>query len=357
MTAVDGEDDSALREELQSFGFSETEIDTYLALLRHGEGKTSTIAETADVTQRAVYNIAERLEERGLVEVNDHASPTTILALPPDEAMGNLSEQIESITPLLERRYDKPQPETPRVQMLKSRETALKRIESAITGAEQELFLAIPEYIYEEVEAELRSAVDRGVLVFLLLGEMEAVEEIDFAGVADIVHCWDEQVPVIYAVDGRAAMIGSADIVSGTHDDDDAVEISQTRLTGTVLGTYLGTFWPASTEVYVTEPVSLPRTFESFRQAVFHAALHGSAGTSLAAEVETISGEMISGTVTQIRQGLVEPVTNDFSVETSLHVDTGSGVVSVGGPETFIEEYEAETVTLRVDELGVPDGS
>ena len=351
MTMSSKKNEETLREELGAFGLSETEINTYLALLSHGEATTNTVSQDADVTQRAVYGIAERLENRGLVRVNDHASPTTIRALPPEEAMANLSERLELITPLLQERFNETQPRTPRVKMMKTRETVLKHIRSAISQAEHEVVLAIPEQIYPEVRSELRAAVSRNVLVLLLLGDIEDFEgdANRFAGSADVVHFWSESVPVLYTVDDRLAMIGSAEVVSGTHNDEDAVEVSQSRLTGTVLSTYLGTYWPASTESYVTDPYPLPRTFDWFRQAALHAALHHSNGTDLWAEVETSTGRAISGPVSRIRQALVEPATNDFSVETSLTIQTDKGEVRIGGPDSFIEEYEARSITLKVN--------
>lgn len=349
MTPPNGQDDSVLKDELSDFGLSETEITTYLALLSRGEATVSTVAEDAGLTQRAVYNITERLEDRGLMRVNDHVTPTTIRVLPPERAMANLSDQLDSITPLLKERYNEPQRQTPEIEMVKSRKTALKRLKSAISQAEKEVILAIPEHIYSEVESELQAAVSDDVLVLLLIGDVEvgSVDETRFADSADVVHGWDESVPFLYTVDGRSAMIGSADIVSGTHNDEDAVEVSQTRLTGTVLGTYLGTYWPASTEVYVTDPYPLPKTFDWFRQTVLHAILHRREGTELWAEIETSSGEELSGEITQIRQAFVEPITNEFSLETSFYIKTEKGEVSIGGPETFIEDYKAKSITLR----------
>lgn len=340
-----------LREKLSDLGLSETEVDTYLALLSRGEATASTVAEDADLSQQAVYNITERLEDRGLVRVNEHASPKTIRALSPETAMANLTEQIESITPLLEERFNETEPRTPKIEMVKSRETVLKRLTAAISDAEHEVILAVPEHVYPEVRSELEAAVARDVFVLLLVGNVDDVEADAerFAGVADVVHCWRENVPFLYTVDDQTAMIGSADVVASVHNEESAVEVSQSRLTGTVLGTYLGTYWPASTEVYVTDPYPLPRTFDWFRQAALHAALHQQAGADLRTDIETVSGERVSGPVVEVRQAFVEPATNDFSLETSLHVGTEDGVVSVGGTDTFIEDYEARTVTLRAD--------
>ena len=330
MSSPDDFDDARLREELSVFGLSDTEIETYLALLAQGEASTSTVADTTDVTQRAVYNIAERLDERGLVRVNDHASPTTI-------------------RPSLEARFNETQPQAPEIQMVKSRETALKRLRKAIAAAQHEVLVAVPADVYHEVETELRAASDRGALVFLLLG---AVDEIDadgseFAGTADAVRYWEESLPLVYTVDDQSAMIGDSDLVTGSHTDHEAVTVSQSDLSGSILGMYFSAYWPAATELYVTEPDPLPKRYDWFRQATLHATLHEQAGVELYADIETQTGTLLSGPITEIRQAFVEPTSNDFTLETSFLVDTDEGVVSVGGRGSFIEDYQAETVRLR----------
>ena len=349
MSSPDDFDDARLREELSVFGLSDTEIETYLALLAQGEASTSTVADATDVTQRAVYNIAERLDERGLVRVNDHASPTTIRALPPGEAIQNLSDRLDAIRPSLEARFNETQPQAPEIQMVKSRETALKRLRKAISSAQHEILVAVPAEVYPEIETELRAASDRDALVFLLLG---AVDEIDgdgseFAGTADAVRYWEESLPLVYTVDDQSAMIGDSDLVIGSHTDHEAVTVSQSDLSGSILGMYFSAYWPAATELYVTEPDPLPKRYDWFRQATLHARLHGQADVELYADVETQNGSLLSGPITEIRQAFVEPTSNDFTLETSFLVDTEAGVVSVGGRGSFIEDYQAKTVRLR----------
>ncbi|WP_459192149.1 TrmB family transcriptional regulator [Halosimplex sp. J119] len=342
-------DDQTLRDELSVFGFSDTEIDTYLAVLAQGETTVRTVSEEADVTQRAVYNIAERLEDRNLVRVNDHASPTTIRARPPQEAIDSLSGRLESIAPSLEERFNETQPQAPEIQIIKSRETAVKRLREGISEADHEVLVAVPEHAFEDIESELRAAVDRDVLVFLLIGGIEDLDgdERRLEDTATIVRAWSESLPFMYAADDRAAMIGHSGVISGTHVDEGAVTVKQDNLAGSIVGLYLGAYWPAATELHVCEPDSLPRTFEWFRHSVLEAVLHQRDGTELEAVVTTDAGEEVAGRVSQVRQAFVEPATNDYTLETSLYLETEDGEVSVGGPGSFIEEYEGELVTLR----------
>lgn len=352
MGTSDAHEDEQLREELGVFGLSDTEIDTYLALLECGEAPTSTVSEMTDVTQRAVYNIAERLEQRGLVRVNSHASPTTISALPPTEAIGNLSDRLDSIKPSLKARFNSSTTQTPEIQMIKSRETALKRLREAIAEVNHELLLAIPEHALSDVRADLQDAVDRGVMVFLLIGNMDTAEGdgSEYADVASVVRYWKENLPLVYTIDDVAAMIGHSGVISGTHTDDGAVSVTESHLSGSILGMYFSAYWPAATEHYITEPDPLPRTYDWFRQATLHAILHEQAGTDLAADIETEAGVSVSGPVKEIRQAFVEPATNDFTLENSLIIDTGDELVSVGGLGSFLEDYQATSVNLRLSD-------
>lgn len=370
MTDPGGDDAAALREGLAVLGLSDTEIETYLALLTRGEATTRAVAADTDVTQRAVYDIVERLADRGLVRVNDHASPTTIRALSPTDSISQLTERLDSITPALEDRFTEAAPRAPEIRMVKSRETAIKRLRESIAAAEREVALSIPEPIYPEIESDLRGAVERGVFVLLLLGDAttagadagggdvdggedgngdESRTESRFAGVADVVRYWDEGLVFLSVADDAAAMIGDPDLLSGTHTAEEAVVVTQRNLAGSIMGLHLSGYWPAATETFVIDPDPLPATFEWFREALLHATLHRQAGTDLRAEVVTTDGESFSGSVVEIRQALVEPATNEFTLEASMAIDTGDGVVTIGGRGSFVEDYEADSISLRRD--------
>jgi sugar-specific transcriptional regulator TrmB len=345
------EEDTSLREALAVIGLSDTEISTYLALLAQGEATTRVVAKDTDVTQRAVYNIAERLAERGLVRVNDHASPTTIRALSPEDSITSITDQLKSIQPTLETRFTETTPQAPEIQMVGSRNTALKRLRAAISTAEHEIILAVPKHTHPDIETELQAAIEREVFVLLLLGDTDASEEkgSKFAHSADIVRCWEERLPFLYVADDTSAMIGDPALLSSNHASGEAVVVSQRDLADSILGYYLSGFWPPSTEIFVADPASLPKTFEWFRQALFHVMLHHQEGTDLWADVETTDNTEIAGPVTQIRQALVEPATSQFALEASLYVETGGGEVGIGGWGSFAEDYVATSVTLRRD--------
>ncbi|MCU4718537.1 TrmB family transcriptional regulator [Halapricum hydrolyticum] len=339
--------DSEIREELQLIGLSDKEIDTYLSLLSHGESTTGTIAEHADVTQRAVYNIAERLEERGLVEVKDYASPTVITPIPPGEAIGELSDRIDAIIPQLESQFTGTASQTPTVQMVETRETAIRHFKKAIRDAECSALVSLPSQLLEELEPELRNASERGVLILLLLGNGDPQRPTEFSEVADIVRIWDEQVPFLYATDDHSAMVGPAELLSSPHSEEHTVTVTETHLAGAISGMFLSAYWPAGREVYVTEPAPLPASYDCFRQAVLQARRHLQNGSALEATVVTVDNGTYEGKVTAVHQGLTTPRTNDYPLETSILVETDSGLLSFGGSGAFIEDYQAKSVILR----------
>ena len=51
--------------------------------------------------------------------------------------------------------------------------------------------------------------------------------------------------------------------------------------------------------------------------------------------------------MSHVKQAFVDPSTNDYTLETSIVLDTDDGEVSFGGPGAFIEDYETAGMGLR----------
>lgn len=353
-------DDSALAKQLQRFGLSDTEVQTYLAVLECGEAKASTIADATGVSKRYVYSVCEELEEQGFVEVNDHVVPTKIRAKPPEEVIELLSNRLDEIQPALERRYSEAATKEQRFDVIKSRVTVLKRINEYISQAERRVGLAIPYSYLSRVAEELQNAVDRGVLVLLLVTEADPDPE-ELRGydrpVASVVRSWDASVPVILGVDRDLGIISSSEMMTTANSDEQAISLVQERIVPTLYGSFLANFWMSAKQLQVVDPAPLPHTYQSFEQAVFEATLHLRAGTEITAYVEALantpeseSTEKVTGRVVDTRQGIVDPISNQFPIEHTLVLETDDGEVTVGGSGAFLEEYRARTVTLEAVE-------
>jgi len=105
--------------------------------------------------------------------------------------------------------------------------------------------------------------------------------------------------------------------------------------------------------VYCCEPDPLPGSYPTLRNATIQATLHHREGreltTTITAQDTDTEGlvEMESVPIVEIRQGLLDPFTNEFPIENSLHVEYGGDTVSVGGVQAVIEDYEALDIRLE----------
>ncbi|WP_435125774.1 TrmB family transcriptional regulator [Halobaculum sp. D14] len=345
-------DDGSLSELLGRLGLSEKEIDTYLTLLEHGEAKASDVADDAGVSKRYVYSISEKLEERGFVEVNDHVVPTTIRANPPGEVVETLTDQVESMQPALEERYSAAAPESEQFEVIKARVTVLKRISERIATADEEVTLSIPAAHLDEVADALRAAVERGATALLVVTNVEDPESYDFDGLAHAVRAWREPMPTMLTVDRRSGLVAPAEMVARSNSGKRAIAFTQQQLAPVIVGSFFGNYWPMADEVFVADPEPLPATYTDFRAAILQSALHLRQETEIVARVAGSwvgdgSDVTLTGAVTGVRQGLVEPRNNTFPVENSLLVDVDGETVSVGGKGAFVEDVEAERVTLE----------
>jgi len=347
-------DDRTLNDLLRRFGLSDKEIDTYLSLLEHGEAKASTVADAAGVSKRYVYSVSESLADRGFVEVNDHVVPTTIRANPPEEVIDRLRSDVDAIRPGLEERFSRVERRAEQFEVIKSRVTVVKRIRSLLADAESEVTLSITAKHLPEVREALAAAVDRGVLVLLVVSDADDGLDADGLGdVASVVRTWSEAMPTLLTVDSAAGVIAPPELLRRSETDRQAIRFSQEQLAPVIVGSFFGNYWPMAEEVYVADPHDLPETYADFRQAVLQATLHLRAGTDLVATVRgrRLNAEdgpdQLEGRVVAVRQGLVEPANNSFPVEAALVVETGAGRYSVGGDGAFVEDYEAEEVLLE----------
>lgn len=346
--------DAALVDLLQRFGFSDKEIDTYLAILELGEAKASTVAEAADVSKRYVYSIAEKLQRRGFVEVNDHAVPTTIRARPPADVVESLSTDLDQMRPALEARFSRAAPRPERFEVVKSRATVIKRLVELVGRADSEVTLAVPYTLVDEVADELRAAVDRGVLVLLVVTGVGPADDLTLSGLASVARAWEEPMPTVLTVDQETGVVAPTEMLTRSNSAAQAIVFAQEQLGPVLVGSFLGNYWPMAAETYTCDPDELPATYDDFRHGILQATLHVRSGNDVVARVtgRTVHVEdgpvELSGTVVDIRQGLLEPATNSFPVENTLVVETDDGTYTVGGRGAFVEDFEAETVELRL---------
>ncbi|WP_276271029.1 TrmB family transcriptional regulator [Haloarcula litorea] len=345
---------------LQQYGFSEAAAETYLSVVERGSATVSTVAEAAGISTSYVYDVCDELEADGFVAVEDHRTPTVLRAVPPERAFESLRSDIDSLESAVSERYQRAEDDEEALEVVKSRPTIVKRLRSYIEAAESEVVLQLPARRLPDVADALRAARERGVLVLLSLCDENAVDpdaalsvETRLDSIASVVRLARPGMPSLLSVDQRRGFICPATMLGWDHDETRAITFTQSDVAAVLVGSYLGNYWPLGTELVVSRPPDLPRTFEMLRPVVLATTLYLRAGRSLGIEcyVREIgtdeSFRTRRGEVVGVRQNLVSPSNSDFGFENSVRVDFGDGTVSVGGYGAFLEDYEAKQVTLR----------
>lgn len=352
--------DDLLADQLKQFGLTEKEIETYLVLLENGETIVSTISEQAGVSKRHVYNTASRLEERNLVEINDFVTPARLRPIPPDQVKQRFSHDVNQLHKSLEERFSPSELNLRRIEVLKSRSTLLKWIRQILTAATSRIAIALPSSLLQELRTELVDAVDRGVLVLVLLTN-ETEETVSdrtnaLEGVAHAVRISRREMAIQLAVDHSYGLLAPLGILSNNSDNrSKAIALGDHQLEPVILSAFNGNEWPFSNEIYVREPDDLPKSYTTHRLAVLQAALYDQDDVDLFAKVKAydMTGTEdynqtfdFEGEVINVVQRIVEPTVN-LPLAT-LELDTGDDIVSIGGPRCTYEDYEAIRTRLEV---------
>ena len=133
-----------ITEKLKEFGLSEKEAKAYLASLELGDATASDISIKSNLPRTLVYDILERLIERGLISYSVKSNKKHFLAVHPKEFLGIIREKetaISSIMNELETIYKKEGAKRPKVEIYEGKE-GMKTVMNDILRSELKEFLA-----------------------------------------------------------------------------------------------------------------------------------------------------------------------------------------------------------------------
>ncbi|MBV0925911.1 TrmB family transcriptional regulator [Halomicroarcula limicola] len=337
---------------LTRFGLSEKEALAYVTVLRNGSTTIRVVSEETDISKSYAYDIVDKLAERDLIEIDDHVQPTRLRAIPPSEGIENLVSQLHSVETQLDDLFDSESYEQEKFSIIKSRRTIFRQLGELIDAAESEIVLALPASALDRVEASLRAARERGVFCMLLVTEYDGETPIG-ESVANVVQTWSAPAPVTLTVDRSDGIVSSADALLNSNSDEYAIYHAEEHIVSSLFDSFIANYWPMGEQVRVSRPEPLPRAFDSFRHAVFEAALHLRDGKRVSVEMDVRPTqseepfETVEGTIVDVKQSLVRPFSNEFPTQESFVVETADGSVTVGGSKAFLEDFEAERVTLK----------
>ncbi len=343
-----------LRTNLRLLGLSEKEIAVYLTILDHGTATVSQVVDDADVSQRHVYQMCEQLDERGLVVLNDHVRPSVVRAQTADSAVGSIDRQLAELEADIDSALAGREVADLEVELIKSAPTLVKRVRRDIESATEEVFICLPAAAFDRFAAALADAVGRDVAVYVLLTDPGlAAFEYSFDGRATLARTWAYEPRPLLTVDRERMVLDDPNLLSNGPTEGSAISLTRSAVAGNLFSTYLSNFWQLATETYCCDREPLPESYPTLRHAIVQATLHERAGADLRATItaqDTASGEIVemeSVPVVELRQGLLDPFTNEFPIENSVHVEYDGDVAAIGGVNSVIEAYEALDIRLE----------
>lgn len=226
-------------------------------------------------------------------------------------------------------------------------------LQALVEDAQRELTLSVPEPVLDQLRPALSDAVDRGVIVLLLVyGGENTPDSLD--GIATLVAYDDGLSPLIAMADGDLTAFGWAWATDPSADDQRLSVLNNTHFANAIYGEFVGNQWANAKELYSAPPPSLPLTTTAMRRAVLVATLHLRRQRRIRAVCtaspagRTPSGlATVDGRVIGVRQAFIYPRTNRFPSESALVLRTDEGRATVGGLGAYEEEYAATEITLE----------
>ncbi|MFC7232130.1 TrmB family transcriptional regulator [Saliphagus sp. GCM10025308] len=157
---------------LQSAGLTEYEARSFVALTRISKGTAKEISQVAEIPRSRVYDTVERLDRRGLVEVQQ-TDPRTYKAVPIEMAMRRIREDYESHISTAEnalKQVEEPESkEEEGMWAITHTDHVVERILMFLDDAEESVhfLVADDDVLDQRVHEHLGRADDRGVRVIV----------------------------------------------------------------------------------------------------------------------------------------------------------------------------------------------
>jgi sugar-specific transcriptional regulator TrmB len=345
----DEELQGSLERLVEAFDLGAYEIETYLAVLEHGELTASEVADTTDVPQPRVYDTARSLAERGLLELHE-SRPMRIVARDPSRAFADIQSSLSDTVASLERHYTTPSRGSEAVSLIKSRSTIRRYFEDVIGSAEYELTLSLTPELLDAFEDDLAAAINRGVDTELVISpatETPTSEQFDYAPIASAVRARrGRTTPLMAVADGEYAIYATREALREGAEQY-AVIFNQSNLGFLLLG-FFGTVLWTTADVRLVErgedPRPFPRNYASLRRCI-----KGIRETEGQLYVTIEGRDVLTGDRRTVRGAVVDTRVSSEEELATLVVDDGDEHVDVGGRMAAYEDVETHRIAVTRD--------
>lgn len=176
-----GDPREAVIEQLEEFGLSVYAARTFVALFDLGSGTAKEVSHISEVPRTRVYDAAEELHERGLVDVMQ-STPKEFQSVSAETAARKFEREMRRRTNILRESLGEIEPQRPKeeqrgVWTVEGELAVTDRVLGFIESAEEEVvYTSVEELLTQEIVDAMRDAADRGVDI-KLGGLSPAVQE------------------------------------------------------------------------------------------------------------------------------------------------------------------------------------
>ncbi|SDJ50978.1 TrmB family transcriptional regulator [Natronorubrum texcoconense] len=217
------DDESEAVDAFERLGLTSYEAKVFIALHRLGSGTARDVADVTDVPRSQVYSVAESLEERSLLEVQQ-SSPIRYRPVSIEEARNTLEKRFEREQ---ERAFDyvegvKEESATEETQedlwTVRSRDRVDSRVVDLLSQADDRIIFGtrLPTFVTESIERTIRERAAAGVSVIVISRTDEirdrfaAIDGVETETPPDFRES-DERSGRIVVVDGESILLSVVD--------------------------------------------------------------------------------------------------------------------------------------------------
>ncbi|ELY55937.1 TrmB family transcriptional regulator [Natronolimnohabitans innermongolicus JCM 12255] len=222
---------------LESLGLTEYEARCFVALTRISTGTAKEVSQVADVPRSRVYDTIERLERKGLVNVQQ-SEPREYAAVPVQMACRRLREDYDSRIDAAEnalKQVEKPESRDDEgMWSINQNEHVTDRVVVFLEEATESIHYLVPEpaVVDDRVGEALASAADRDVEVYIEVPADEYRDEfLEIAPDADVVVSPDLRTTnAVYSEwPGQLLMTDREAVVAGSVEESDLPDVLQQK--------------------------------------------------------------------------------------------------------------------------------
>ena len=351
-------DSAELCRVLKNAGLSKYQSQAYTSLLRLGSASATELAGESGVPAARIYDVLRDLEDRGYVETYDGDS-LRARAADPDEVLADLrrrSEEFSAAADEIETRWEAPELDQHRVDIVKRFDTVFDHAGEAIAAANTEVQVAVTPREFRRLRDALASAYDNGAIV---------KASIHTDGDADIGELVEEYEGVVTEVRHRTLPTPFVAIVDRTTTcysphhrsvNEYGVLVEDFSLTYVFRWYFDTSLWEVWDVVYDDRSEEPPRRYANLRRFVRDVEPLLSEGVDVDVTVEgsetgtgnavTVSGSVVDLVYAGEPRADGEIPIGQLAGQVTVVVDDGDRRWSVGGWGAVIEDIEARRITV-----------